>query len=373
MNELFLQPKFIKKQFKHFTTMEKEENNKQEIIATDVKEQLQKEAQKENFTVPKTEKKPKWKRFFKWLFIFLAIVVVLVVAAALIYKAYIDKDDYDYDEYYYEYGEEPLDGALSYNNGKCDIINPTTKEVIVKDIDWCHYSSRSDEDPIVLFAQKGKRGFCNVVTNEIIVPPTTYTKAWIFSEGLAAVEKNGFIGFVNTNGDVAIDFKFSYRGNPLSEFVFHNGHCIVADSSNRIGVIDQSGYWVIKPLYDNIELAKDYAIVYKDGEFKKQVDFEGNTLQDGIIDYINNLYYEVNYTDVQTGEPAVGQAKINDYYEYHVGGYSGLIDSKGGIITPPIYTDITGITPTLFKAQLQDWTSMVIIDQKGNVLSKVAK
>ena len=96
-------------------------------------------------------------------------------------------------------------------------------------------------------------------------------------------------------------------------------------------------------------------------------------MQDGIIDYINNLYYEINYTNVQTGEPEVGQAKINDFYEYRVGGYSGLINSKGDVITPPIYTDITGITPTLFKAQLQDWNSMVIIDQKGNVLSKVTK
>ena len=37
------------------------------------------------------------------------------------------------------------------------------------------------------------------------------------------------------------------------------------------------------------------------------------------------------------------------------------------------YTDIVGITPTLFKAQLQDWTSMVLIDQKGKVLSKVTR
>ena len=352
--------------------MEKEEKNKQEVIATNEQEKLQSETQNEGRVPENTEEKPPKKHRFKHIVLFLVIAAVLCVSAGVIIKACQDKDKDDY-AYYYEYGDEPQDWPVTYTNGKSNIINPATKEVIVEDIDWCHYSSRSDEDPIVLFAKDGKRGFCNIVTNEIIVPATTYTKAWIFSEGLAAVEKNGFIGFVNTNGDVAINFKFSYRGNPLSEFVFHNGHCIVADSANRIGVIDAKGHWIIQPLYDNIELAKDYAIVYKDGNFKKQIDFEENVLQDGIIDYINNLYYEVNYTDSQTGEPAVGQAKNNDYYEYHVGSYSGLIDSKGGIITPPIYTDITGITPTLFKAQLQDWTSMVIIDQKGNVLSKVVK
>lgn len=353
--------------------MENVEKNNQLFPDTDEVSDLQPETQTEE-TVPETpEDKPKKKKSIGLrILIFCIIAAVLGVAALLIIKHFHDKEyEYGYD-YYYEYGEEPMDGPVSYSNGKCNIINPTTDEVIVKDIDWCHSSSNRDEDPIVLFAQKGKRGFCNIVTNEIIVPATTYTKAWIFSEGLAAVEKDGYIGFVNTNGDVAINFKFSYRGNPLYEFVFHNGHCVVADSSNRIGVIDQKGRWVIKPIYDNIELTKDYAIVYRDGEFKKQIDFEGNTVQDGIIDYINNLYYEVNYTDSQTGEPAVGQAKNNEFYEYRVGGYSGLVNSKGDIITPPIYTDITGITPTLFQAQLQDWTSVVIIDQKGNVLSKVS-
>lgn len=348
--------------------MEKEKNSKQEFNAANAQEQTQQKTKTEKATVKDTEAQPKKKRRIKRLVIILIIAAVAGVSATLIVKACQNKYQYGY-----EYGDEPLDGPVSYNNGKSNIINPATKEVIVKDIDWCHYSSNNDEDPIVLFAKNGKRGFCNIVTNEVIVPPTTYTKAWIFSEGLAAVEKNGYIGFVNAKGDVAIKFKFSYRGNPLTEFVFHNGHCVVADSSNKVGVIDHRGRWVIKPLYNNIELAKNYAIVYKDGDFKKQVDFEGHVLQDGIIDYINNLYYEVNYTDLQTGEAKVGESKIDDYYEYRVGGYSGLVDSKGEIITPPIYTNITGITPTLFKAQLQDWTSMVIIDQKGNVLSKVAK
>lgn len=314
---------------------------------------------------------PEKRKAFRWLLLFLAVAIVATAVGVTATKVYKSKKHQN--EYAYEYGYEPSDGPVSYSKGKSNIVNPATKEVIVKDIDWCHYSSNSDEDPLVLFAKNGKRGFCNIVTNEVIVEPTTYTKAWVFSEGLAAVERKGYIGFVNANGKVVIDFRFPYRGNPLSEFVFHNGHCVVADSSNKIGVINQRGRWVIKPLYDNIELAKDYAIVYKDGDFKKQIDFEGNVLQDGIIDYISNLYYEVNYTDLQTGEQRVGKAKNNDFYEYRVGGYSGLIDGEGGIITKPIYTDISGITPTLFKAQLQDWTSMVIIDQKGQVLSKVAK
>lgn len=348
--------------------MEEKEKNKEEINEAAAEQSLQQETQNEKESPETTEEQPKENRLVKRVVLFLIIAAIVGVSVPLIIKSCHHEEEYGY-----EYGEEPSDGYVSYNNGMSNIINPSTQEVIVKDIDWCHYCGNCDEDPIVLFAKNGKRGFCNIATNEVIVKPTTYTKAWIFSEGLAGVEKNGFIGFVDTKGNVAIDFRFSYRGNPLSDFVFHNGHCVVADSSNKIGVIDKKGRWVVKPLYDNVELAKDYAIVYTDGDFKKQIDFNGNVLQEGIIDDIYNLYYEVKYTDLQSGEPQVGSAKNNDYYEYRVGSYSGLIDSRGEIITPPIYTEISCLTPTLFTARLQDWTSTVIIDERGTVLSKVSK
>lgn len=351
--------------------MEKNENEMKNINETgtepvEVKQELQ-NAEKNANAADEAAKKDKI-FLIKMIVLFIAVIGIGVPVIMLAVQKHQDRDYYGY-----EYGEEPSDGYVVYNGGSSDIVNPDTKEVIVKDIDWCHYSDGNDEPPMVLFAKNGKRGFCNIATGEVIVEPTTYTKAWIFSEGLAAVEKNGYIGFVNTSGKVAIDFKYSYRGNDLYAFVFHDGHCVVADSSNKIGVIDTKGSWVIKPQYDHVEITKDYAVVYNNGEFKKQIDFQGNVLQDGIIDDINELYYNVQYTDLQTGEPNEAYAKNNDYYEYHVGYYSGLIDSKGKIITPPIYTDLSGITATLFRARLKDYSSMVIIDTKGNVVSTVGK
>ena len=350
--------------------MEKTEEIKKQINETNAAEPQRQETQKDGVSATNAEQQPQKKNHLGRAIIFLMVAAVVGISAWHFFKSRHQEDDC---EYGYEYGDEPSYGYVSYSSGISNIVNPDSREVIVKDIDWCHYCGESDEDPIVLFAKNGKRGYCNIVTNKIVVEPNTYTRAWIFSEGLAAVEKDGYIGFVNTDGEVAINFRYSYRGNPLSDFVFHNGYCVVADSSNRIGVIDKKGRWAIKPRYDHVELAKDYAIVYNDGDFKKQVDFEGNVLQEGIIDDIYDIYYDVKYTDAQTGEPKVGSAKNNDYYEYRVGSYSGLIDSKGAIITPPIYTDISSLTPTLFKARLQDWTSIVIIDQKGRVLSTVSK
>ncbi|MBO4488577.1 MAG: WG repeat-containing protein [Bacteroidales bacterium] len=322
----------------------------------------------ETQTVPKAPEKKK-RSLIKCL-IWLLILAGIAFGVTKIVKHCQEKRAYEcYDEYD---EDEPDDDIIAYKNNIMNIVNPLTQEVIVKDIDWYRgYESR--KDTIVLFAKNGKRGYCNVVTNKVIVEPTTYTKAWIFSEGLAAVEKDGYIGFVNADGKVAINFRFPYRGNSLYEFVFHDGHCVVADSTNKIGVIDTKGRWVIQPLYDEIELAKEYAIAYKDGDFKKQIDYQGNILQEGIIDNINNLYYDVTYTDLTTGEPEVGSMKNNNFYEYRVGGNSGLISSSGKFITRPIYKDITGLSPTLFVATLQDWYSTVIIDEHGNVVSAFEK
>ncbi|MBO7647734.1 MAG: WG repeat-containing protein [Bacteroidales bacterium] len=347
--------------------MKEKENNK-----TEKQEMTENEAQVE---VPQTsnesstnEDAPVKKKstFLRWL-LFLIIAGGVAFGVTKIVKHHQNKHAYDY---YDDYEYEPSDEIISYKNNIMNIVNPLTQKVIVKDIDWyCGYESR--KDTIVLFAKNGKRGYCNVVTDKVIVEPTTYTKAWIFSEGLAAVEKDGYIGFINTNGKVAIDFRFPYRGNPLSEFVFHNGHCVVADSANKIGVIDSKGNWIIKPLYDHVEATKDYAIVYTKGDFKKQIDYTGQILNEGIIDYINDIYYDVTYTDLTTGEPKEGQEKNSNFFEYRVEGYSGLMNNRGQFITAPIYTDISGISPTLFEATLQDYSSVVIIDQNGNVISGI--
>lgn len=267
-----------------------------------------------------------------------------------------------------EYVEEPNSSSISYESSKINIVNPSTKKIIVEDVEWYH-GGDDYKDSIVLFAKNGKRGFCNIITNQVIVEPLKYTKAWQFSEGLAAVEKNGFIGFVNTSGKVVIGFRFPFRGNPLYEFVFHNGHCVVADSNNKIGIINNKGQWIVKPLYDDIDLTKEYAIVYKEGDFKKQVDYNGNILKDGIIDDINDIYYATSYTDAETGRPMKGEIRNPDFYEYRVGNHSGLINSQGKFITRPIYTSITGISKTLFCATLQDYRSKVFIDQNGTVIS----
>lgn len=233
------------------------------------------------------------------------------------------------------------------------------------DFDWI----APTRDSLAVFAKDKRRGYINTQTGEIVVP-AIYRHAWIFSEGLAAVEKENYIGFINPHGDVVIDFQHPYRGNNLAEFVFHNGHCIVADSAQHIGVIDTLGHWIISPEYDDISLSKTYAIVSKRGEFKKQLDFEGHVLLDCVIDNIETISYKAYYTNLETGEPSYTQTTNHEFYCYRVNGNCGLVDSHGRFITRPIYTSIYGISPTLFRAIMQDYYSEVLINEKGEILSR---
>ena len=105
-------------------------------------EMPQQETINENTAPDNAGEQPKKRRSFRWLFILLAIAIV--GAAAGVTAMRIVKSKKHQDEYAYEYGYEPSDGPVSYNKGKSNIVNPVTKEVIVKDIDWCHYSSSND-------------------------------------------------------------------------------------------------------------------------------------------------------------------------------------------------------------------------------------
>lgn len=89
----------------------------------------------------------------------------------------------------------------------------------------------------------------NVV--EIILKPI-YSRAWLFSEGLAAVEKDGRIGYINLQGDTVIPFQFVVKNKTSVDLVFHNGYSVMVNEAGLHGLIDKEGKYVIEPQYDFI-------------------------------------------------------------------------------------------------------------------------
>ena len=257
--------------------------------------------------------------------------------------------------------------AYRSKDGKISIRNTTTGLVTIKDInlDW---TAPSRNDSLAVYCSEGKRGYYNMYTGEIAVP-AQYRRAWIFSEGLAAVQRNGNIGFINHQGDVVIDFKYPYHGNPLSNFVFEDGHCVVANEDGKCGVIDKTGQWLILPEYDNVNTFPEYAIVSKAG-YSMQVGYDGTILNTFVLDSVYELSYEEDerVVDRDGCVEYVEKTVKTGLYSYRIGGRCGLMDSQCHRLTEPIYSHIMAVNRNMFRATLLDGWSEVILDAKGNVM-----
>ena len=257
--------------------------------------------------------------------------------------------------------------AIKEDDGNITIKNTETGEVTAEKIkfDW---TSSSPNDSLGVFCSDGKRGYYNSYTGKIVVP-AQYRRAWVFSEGLAAVQKNGMIGFINRKGEVVIPFRYPYHGNPLSSFVFDNGHCIVADTTGKCGVINKKGEWIIQPKYDNIDAYKEYVIASSAG-VRKQLTYDEKIINSFVVDNIQALTFtEKERYENKDGEIVYLDNEIKTgLFSYQVGGRCGLMDANCRRLTEPLYSRIIAVDKNMYRALLLDSYSEVILNSRGEVM-----
>lgn len=256
--------------------------------------------------------------------------------------------------------------AVKGKNGLVSIKNIITGETTIENIkiDW----TQSSRDSFAVFCSENKRGYYNTNTGTIAIAPQ-FRRAWIFSEGLAAVQKDGNIGFIDHSGRTVIDFKFPYHGNPLKEFIFKNGYCVVADSTGQCGVIDVQGKWVIPAKYNRINTFKEYAIVTKAG-IRKQISYDGKILNSFVLDDLYELTYKIKERiENRDGDVSYLDKTVRTgYFCYRTGGRCGLMDSECNRLTEPLYSSIRAISDKMFCATLLDGYSEVILNGNGEVM-----
>lgn len=257
--------------------------------------------------------------------------------------------------------------AVRTDDGKVSIKNATTGKVTIKDIKL-EWTASSRNDSLAVFCSEGKRGYYNMYTGEIAVP-AQYRRAWVFSEGLAGVQRNGKIGFINRKGDVVIDFQYPYHGNTVYEFVFNDGHCVVADTTGKCGVINRTGEWLIGPEYEYVKAYKEYAIVTKAG-VTKQLSYDGKVLNSFVLDTVKELTFEAKerYENREGELEYVKYTVDTGLFAYCVGGRYGLMDGNCHRLTEPLYRSITAVNKNMFRATLLDYYSEVILNAKGEVM-----
>ena len=343
-----------------------------------------------------------WKNSSKLFRRSIAILLILIPVGFIVLAAYAFYDD-AYGRDYWDYRVSDNVTLRSFSDDKWRVYNNITEEYTTEKIDWL--SETPENDSLAVYALPGKRGYINVNTGRVVIDAETndYCKAWVFSEGLAAVMKDGKIGFINAQNEVVIPFKFDYSDEcRMYDFgyLFHNGYSIMTNANGDLGLIDKSGNWVVEPSYDEIWAphTSGYRVIVKDskhgvldsncnvvypadygyisitpdgfvltkGGRQWQVDFEGNTVQPFMYD---NTYY-LNYPN---GYDSCGDLtyEFADFVKYEVMNSYGIMNRiTGEPITPAIYSDINMLSKELFEVQEYDSYDWYLLDTKGNAVSK---
>ena len=343
-----------------------------------------------------------WKNRSKWFRRSIAAIFIIVPVGFVALVAYVLYED--------EYGRDYYDRRLSdnitlhsFSDNKWRLYNNRTQEYTTEKINWLSEAPKNDS--LAVYALPNKRGYINVNTGHIVIDAedNNYCKAWVFSEGLAAVMQDGKIGFINANNEVVIPFQFDYSYEcHMYDFgyLFHNGYCIMTNINGDLGLIDKSGNWVVEPTYDEIWSPNEsgYRVIVKDdkrgvldsnctivypaeygyisiisdgfvltkGGKQWQVDFEGNTVQPFMFDGTYYLNYPIGYNEY--GEI---QYAFSDYAKYEIMNRYGIMNRiTGEPITPAIYWDINMLSKDLFEVQECDNYDWYLLDTKGNVVSK---
>ena len=341
----------------------------------------------------------RWKKSAKWIRRTIVVSFALIALGFVALVAYALYED-NYGRYWYHDEELSEDVVVYYfSDDKYRVYNNSTNKYTTPRIDWVVDATKGDS--LGVYAIDGRRGFINTKNGEIIIDAKAndYEKAWVFSEGLAAVVKGGKIGFINKSNELVIPFQFDYSSSRWGDtgYLFHDGYCVMTNKDGKFGLIDINGNWVVEPEYDElwnahktgnrivvndgkhgvldscgnvvypteyfyIDIWEDGFVLTKDGR-KWQEDYEGNIVNPFVIDGVNcYMKYPVSYSNENGVEYA-----LSDYAEYFVNRNSGIMNRiTGRPITPALFEDVNMISDKLFEVQDAETYDWYIIDVNGN-------
>lgn len=181
-------------------------------------------------------------------------------------------------------------------------------------------------DPILEDYESPERkiGFINE-DGEIVIEPK-FDEASHFNNGLAAVNINGFWGYVGPYGEMEIPAVY------LGTWTFYNDLGRVQSASNRLfGYINEEGDTVVPIQYsDARDFQGDLAAVKKDNYW-------------GVIDRKGNEVISPQYDDVEV--------LSNDYISFKEKNNWGLYHLEEKMVIPPLYLRIFSLKGDVLRVQ----------------------
>ena len=367
------------------------------------------------------KKDGKFARVVWGLFATSAAVITTIVAIALIcvvgeevYNWY-ERQHFSCDEpYCYENTFVSRDIYFhNHDDGKGYIYNIRTGEKYLKHVAWI--AKPTDKDSLICFSDGKKRGYFSKNTGKVVIEPK-YSHAWIFSEGLASVEENGYIKFIDGTGKVVIDKKMAYIPE-MEGYVFHGGYCVVdTDDGEQSGLMDKEGNIVLPMEYSSIHPTNDFKLwrlrkgeemAVLDSELKpvlpltecsiyigegtidvtlpdhtmRKYDMEGNLIHDFYISSVRTLEYEKDEVlyRTRTHDDDGDEYAVPFVESYHPqatarlrayvagDGYEGLMTADGHKVTMPLYWDIVALDQDLYLCSSRNGDKL-IVNGKGEIV-----
>ncbi len=175
-----------------------------------------------------------------------------------------------------------------------------------------------------------------------------YDAALHFSEGLAAVIKNGSWGFIDKKGNVVIDFQYKWASS------FSEGLAVVENYDGKQGYIDKKGNLVIDCVYEDAEnFSEGLAAV-------NQFDENGKYRGYGYIDKSGNLVLDYQYDSRNSFKEGLAAVQKNGKY--------GYIDKNGNVVINYQYSEANNFNEGL-AVVCASWKNCGYIDRNGNTLT----
>ncbi len=356
-------------------------------------------------------------RLMKWSFKTIILVFIIVGAyhsalwckymAKYAYHAYILDDLHNSYTDSYDLSDE----LCFYENGPHSYIrDKMTDEIVVRDIFWI--AGSMTDDSLLCFRKDDYRGFLNRHTGKVVIPADRYKKAWLFSEGLAAVmEEDSSLIFINPSGKKTIGPRFKLTPKAKDhDFMFTEGYCAIISPNDKWGLIDHEGNWAVKPQYDDLFAINDgFWIVEKDGmkglldnklrlvaepiyqnvdlcdegievlkkDFTRQLlSFDGHLIHPFTYTKVEDLNYKNGCEDEAMEDYTWEMSPYKAYYTTYEDDDQvrvGLLSPEGKPVTPPIYQEITAVNANCFRGFYEPSFGneglSVLFNNKGQIIS----
>ena len=204
-----------------------------------------------------------------------------------------------------------------------------------------------------------------------------------FTEGLAAIVKNGKFGFIDKTGRVVVEPKFDYTG-----IAFRDGAMIVGEMKYgrmKYGYVDKNGKTIIPPRYDeatyfseglaSVRISDKWSVIDKSGATVSKLNFNYPLkFTEGLASVkFNGLYGFVDKDANVVIEPKFELASLfsEGLAAVKSGGKWGFIDKSGNFAIEPRFDEVNKFKEK--RAVVRVGELWGIIDKSGKFILELQK